>query len=196
MKKIVNIFMYLSAFLPMLIVLWLKEIVKISIDIYDKWQVSKCFEWKKFLNMLLIIELCVIISVIFCFFMILRSNRERAVKPILINQASNQTAEYYLSYFSLFILSMIGFSLGEIIDVILLCLLFILLGIVYIRNNLYYINPTVNIFNSYIYKIKYKENDKYYNIIIISKDKLYSGETINIYNSEYDFSFVKEKVVT
>jgi hypothetical protein len=186
--------MYLSAFLPVLIVLWVREILTITLNVYDKWHICGRLEWKLFLNWFLIAELCIIVIITLFFYFLLHGNRKMGGREIIICKVKNKTAEYYLSYYALFVLSLIGFSLVDLVDVISLCLLLLILGIVYIRNGMYYLNPTVNIFRFFIYDVEYKENDIRYDTFIISKEKLFTSETIIIYNSEYDFTFVKEKV--
>ena len=194
MEPLVHVVLYLSAFLPMLIVMWLKEVLIITIKVYSKWQTCGQLEWKNFLNLFLIIELCIIIIVAFCLFLLIHSNRGMSTKTIIVRQAKNKTAEYFLNYYSLFVLSLIGFSLIKIIDVISLCLLLIVLGIVYVRNGMYYLNPMVNILKRFIYEIEYIEYEKTFSKIIIAKEKIYDGDDITVYMSKYDFSLVKEKV--
>ena len=72
---------------------------------------------------------------------------------ITLKTVKNRSAEYYLAYYSLFILALIEFSLTDPIDLTVLSLLLLVLGIVYIKNDLFFMNPTVNIFQSYIYEV-------------------------------------------
>ena len=67
---------------------------------------------------------------------------------ITLKTVKNRSAEYYLAYYSLFILALIEFSLTDPIDLTVLSLLLLVLGIVYIKNDLFFMNPTVNIFRA------------------------------------------------
>lgn len=106
---------------------------------------------------------------------------------------SNRTGEYYLGYYSLFILSLLGFSFINIVDILVLCLLIITLGVVYIKNELYFMNPTINIFRSYIYEVEYSYKDQIERKLIISKEKVKINEIIDIELSEFEFTFMRKK---
>jgi hypothetical protein len=124
----------------------------------------------------------------------MKGNEKMAAKMVKVKSVKNQVAEYYLAYFSLFVLALIGFSLDDITDIISLVLFMLVLGIVYIRNGMFYMNPTVNLLQSFIYEIEFDEHGETFNRIVISKEKLLAGETINIYQSIYEFTIVKNKV--
>ena len=211
MKHIVHIVMFLSAFLPMFIIMWIKEIIAISINVCKSHQLSGRYEWTSFLNWYLIIELIIIIIIITIFSVLLKgikeskkTNRRRnkkikshaqmSTKTIIIKQSRNMVIEYYLNYFTLFVLSLFAFSLVNIIDIIILCFLLFTLGIVYIKNGMYFINPTVTMLKSFIYSVEYEEDDKLYNTVVISSEKIYNGETVNIFHSCYDFTFLERKI--
>lgn len=72
----------------------------------------------------------------------------------------NVTCENFLPYFPLFVLFALAFELEHISMAIVYVLILIMIGVVYIKNDLFYINPFLNIigFNSYI--VTYKQGDK------------------------------------
>ncbi len=72
---------------------------------------------------------------------------------------TNRTAEYYLGYFSLFILELFAFSFTDIIDIVVMSILLLLLGIVYVKNGLFFINPTLNIFRSFIFEVEFSDGN-------------------------------------
>ena len=197
-KKIVNIVMYLSAFLPMLTIMWAKEVILLAVqevEAAQKAQPIRQFEWQAFLNVYLVVGIVIVFIITLFFCLLLRGNKKMATKIINVKKTKNQVAEYYLAYYSLFVLSLIGFSLTNIADIISLCLLMIILGIVYVKNGLYYMNPTVNIMRSFIYEVEYEEGGKMNSKVIISKEKIHDGDTISIYQSTYDFTLMEKKVV-
>ena len=206
MKKLVNILLYLSAFLPMLFVMWIKEVIIVITDSVNsskeaalaaaqatKTAVTPKFDWSCLLNIYLLSELTAIVIISISLLILMKSNKKAATKMVKVKNLKNQVAEYYLAYFSLFVLALIGFSLTNLADVVSLCLLMVVLGIVYIRNGMFYMNPTINLLQSFIYEIEYQENEKSFSRIVISKKKLHIGETFNIYQSKYDFTLVKGK---
>jgi hypothetical protein len=65
-----------------------------------------------------------------------------------LKAAENTTAEYYFTYFSLFVISFCGVDATnpeEVFDMIILAILAILMLWVYIANDMYYINPVLNL---------------------------------------------------
>ena len=200
--KTVNVLLYISAFLPMLAVMWLKELITLTVNAIDNYKAKMAanptinvkFDWSVFANVFLIVEIVFIVIVTVALVCLMHGNKNSAVKMVKIKNVKNQVAEYYLAYYSLFVLALIGFSLVNIADIISLCLLMAVLGIVYIRNGMFYMNPTVNILKSFIYEIEYEKNDKSYNRVVISKEKIHDGDTIRIYQSKCDFTLLEKKV--
>ena len=92
---------------------------------------------------------------------------------------------------------MICFDLGSTRDCILLAVLLVLLGVLFIKTNLYYLNPSLALigFNIYIADIKYKgstiqetiiltktklrKNDEFYKHDLESTDVIYCQKTNN-----------------
>lgn len=182
-----KIILYLSAFLPMLFIMWIRESVVPFIDIW-----AGKIEWTDLSpSPLLIAELVLIAGIALALFLLMNNNRKVATKKVKIDVVKNRTAEYYLAYYSLFILSLIGFSLVDIVDIIVLVLLLTVLGIVYIKNELYFINPTINIFRSFIYEVEYTSGKEKIGKLLISKDKLTTGKIVEIEVSEFEFTFVR-----
>lgn len=186
MKKII---LYLSAFLPMLFIMWVRESIAPFLDVW-----AGKIEWTDlYPGPLLIAELTLISGIALTLFWLMKNNRKVATKKIKIDVVKNRTAEYYLAYYSLFILSLIGFSLVDIVDIIVLVLLLTILGIVYIKNELYFINPTINIFRSFIYEVEYTSEKERLGKLLISRDKLKTGQIVDIEVSEFEFTFVRRK---
>ncbi len=183
--------MYLSAFLPMFLIMWVKEMLLGIKNVLEKpWKYS----WKSiYLNPYLIGEIIFIFLVGTALYFLLKRNRRTSVYTISLKTVKNRSAEYYLAYYSLFILALIEFSLADPIDLVVLTLLLIVLGIVYIKNNLFFMNPTINIFQSYIYEVEYETNQAAITKLIISPVKLSEGNTIDIDVSEFEFTFFRRK---
>ncbi len=183
--------MYLSAFLPMFLIMWIKEILLGIRNVLDKpWKYS----WESvYLNPYLIIEFAIIVLVGIALFGLLRRNRNTGAYTITLKTVKNRSAEYYLAYYSLFILALIEFSLTDPVDLMVLVLLLIVLGIVYIKNDLFFMNPTINIFQSYIYEVEYETNQATITKLIISPVKLSEGDIIDIDISEFEFTFLRRK---
>lgn len=186
-----KLIMYISAFLPMFLIMWLKEIMLGIRNVVEKpWKYS----WDSiYLNPYLIGEL-VFLAIISIFFVgLLKRNKKTGVYTVFLKTVKNRSAEYYLAYYSLFILALIEFSLTDPIDLVVLALLLLVLGIVYIKNDLFFMNPTINIFQSYIYEVEYETNQATVTKLIISPVKLSEGNIIDIDISEFEFTFLRRK---
>ena len=183
--------MYLSAFLPMFLIMWIKEVLFGIKKVLEKpWKYS----WESiYLNPYLIGEFIAFIFIGLMLYRFLKGNQRTSVYTITLKTVKNRSAEYYLAYYSLFILALIEFSLTDPIDLTVLLLLLIVLGIVYIKNNLFFINPTVNIFQSYIYEVEYEVHQTTILKLIISPVKLSEGNIIDIDVSEFEFTFFRRK---
>lgn len=186
-----KLIMYLSAFLPMFLIMWVKELLLCIQDILKKpaprpWGALWC-------NPYLIVEIIVFALIGCSVFILIKRNIKTATYKIILKTVKNRSAEYYLAYYSLFVLALIEFSLTDLIDLAVLTMLLIVLGIVYIKNDLYFINPTINIFQSYIYEVEYDDNKTVLTKLIISPDKLYEGAEIDVDISEFEFTFLRRK---
>ena len=183
--------MYISAFLPMFLIMWIKEVLIGIRNVIEKpWRYS----WESiYLNPYLIAELVLVIIIGVLIAWLLKRNKKTSTYTISLKTVKNRSAEYYLAYYSLFVLALIEFSLTDPIDLIVLVLLLLVLGVVYIKNNLFFMNPTINIFQSYIYEIEYMTNQATISKLIISPVKLSEGNIIDIDVSEFEFTFFRRK---
>lgn len=183
--------MYISAFIPMFLIMWIKEVLVGVRNVLEK---PSEYAWSSlYFNPYLISELAFIILVGLALYWLLKRNKETGVYTIVLQSVKNRSAEYYLAYYSLFVLALIEFSLTDPIDLVVLSLLLIILGIVYIKNDLFFMNPTINIFQSYIYEVEYKVGQTTITKLIISPKKLSEGNTVEIDISEFEFTFLRRK---
>lgn len=86
----------------------------------------------------------------------------------------------YLVFFVTYIIPLICFDFSDMRDVIILVGLLVVLGILFIKTNIYYQNPTLALigFNLYEVDMIYK-NKEIHNVIVIASGKLTEGTMIN-----------------
>lgn len=185
MKKII---MYLSAFIPLLWIMIIKDYLKLLVG-----AINGTNYFQALLNIWLFVALGLTSMLTMAFVIMLCHNKKLSYDTVIVKKAKNRTAEYYLGYFSLFILAPLGFSLTSIVDICVLVFILIILGVVYIKNNLYFINPTINLVKGYIYEVEYDDGNIIRTRIIVSKNKIEINKTLQIEISEYDFAFAREK---
>lgn len=123
-------------------------------------------------NVPTIVCLACLIGAIICRKRFLHSLKGCQDLPCRIENIKNGNYEY-LTFLTTYIIPLICFDLGSVRDCILLLVLLVLLGVLFIKTNLYYLNPSLALigFNIYIADIKYK-NTTIDETIILSKTKL------------------------
>ena len=130
-----NLFLYISAFIPM----YLLILVEVVIDVIND---NLRLNILNSLNLILLIILTVlgIIGVIWS----IVYNHDEPIEIQIISK-TNITDQHFLGYFSLFVLFSLSFDLSKISMFVVFILILIMIGMVYIKNDLYYINPFLNI---------------------------------------------------
>lgn len=81
-------------------------------------------------------------------------------KKINIIDYKNITCQNFLPYFPLFVLFALAFQLEFISMAIVYVLILIMVGIVYVKNEMFYINPLLNIIGFSTFEITFMEGNK------------------------------------
>ncbi len=147
-----KISLYLSAFVP----LYFLVMIKIVIDIIND---NLSFNVLNSFSLLLLLVL--IILGIFGAIKSIKHDNTKSTKIKIINK-NCITEQYFLGYFSLFVLFALSFELERVSMFVVFSCVIILIGIVYIKNDLFYINPLLNILGYNFYDITFinLENNK------------------------------------
>ena len=80
-------------------------------------------------------------------------------KKIRIINKNNKTDQHFLGYFSIFVLFAITFEIEMYSMAIIFLLVLFFIGIVYIKNDMYYINPLLNMLGYSYYTINIQEDN-------------------------------------
>ena len=142
MKKIL---LFLSAFIP----LYFLIITKIFIDIIMQ---NLSFN---FLNSMTLVVLSVLIGLGIYGAYISVSHKNTTPCEIEILQKVSITEQYFLGYFSLFVLFALSFELERVSMFVVFVFIIVFIGIVYVQNDLFYINPFLNILGYNFYDVAY-----------------------------------------
>lgn len=143
MKKFL---LYISAFVP----LYFLVVIKILIDILFG---NLHFN---FLNTFSLILLISLLMLGFVGANIAIKHTKTDIVHISILEKTSITEQYFLGYFSLFVLFALSFELEKVSMFVVFILVITLIGIVYIKNDLFYINPFLNILGYNFYELKFK----------------------------------------
>ena len=83
-------------------------------------------------------------------------NKNQKSDKVVITSFKNITDQHFLGYFSLFVLFAITFDLSKVSMAVVFVLIITMIGVVYVKNKLFYINPFLNILGYNFYDITYR----------------------------------------
>ena len=147
MKKILrDIFLYFSAFVPMYFLIQVKFLVDLFLGNVEANAFTICV--LVFLLLLIILGVIGLLwNIIWC--------RDESV-DVVIKTSKNITDQHFLGYLSIFILFALSFDLTKVSMFCIFLFILIFVGIVYVNNKLFYINPFLNILGFNFYEITYQ----------------------------------------
>ena len=143
-----KIFLYLSAFIP----LYCLIVIKLLIEIINQ---NLTFN---FLNTFTLILMLVLVALGVTGIFIENHKETYTIEKIKILKKTSITEQHFLGYFSLFVLFALTFELERVSMFIIFLIIIILIGIVYVKNDLFYINPLLNILGYNFYDVEYINN--------------------------------------
>ena len=148
MNNFYKLALFLCAFIPLYFLIIIKTLVDI---IFGNMRFN-------ILNSTMLALMLILISLgLTGFFICL--NKKHDYSKIKIISATNITDQHFLNYFSLFVLFAITFDLSKVSYSLVFLIVLIFIGRVYIKNELFYINPFFNIMGFEFYEITFeKEN--------------------------------------
>lgn len=142
-----NLLLFISAFVPMYVLI----LIKLLIEIINQNLSFNVLNTLNLVTLLLLIMLGVVGLVWNVFY-----STDKTIK-IKILSKKNITDQHFLGYFSLFVFFAIPLDLSLVSAYCIYVLTLIMIGIVYINNSLYYINPLLNLLGYNFYDIDYQE---------------------------------------
>ncbi len=179
-----KIILFISAFVPMYILFLINLIVEIINDNLSFNITNSC--------VLIGLLILLLIGSIGLALIIKFANKE--YKEIKVVSKKNLTDQHFLNYFSLFVLLALTFDLSKVCFVCVFVAIMIFIGIVYIKNNIFYVNPLLNILGYSFYDICYMENDEKKETRIFFKGNLeIDNKSYKLCVSNKNLNFLKEK---
>lgn len=177
-----NLLLYISAFVPMYVLVF----VKLIVEIINQNLTFNVLNTSNFVTLLLLILMGVVGLV-----WNVKFSKDTSVEVEIVSK-KNITDQHFLGYFSLFVFFAIPLDLSLVSAYCVYVLVLIMIGIVYINNSLYYINPLLNLLGYNFYDIEYKQKGSeeiksakiFYKGDFITKDKIY---WVNVKNKHFSF---------
>lgn len=124
----------------------------------------------------------------------LKTKSKKHIKIKIINQ-TNITDQHFFGYFSIFVLFALSYDLSKISMSVVFIIILVFIGIVYIKNELYYINPFLNLIGYSFYRVTYIEEDDsaLRETNIFYKGKIHLNQYYKIYKTNNNLSFLSKK---
>ncbi len=87
----------------------------------------------------------------------------------------------HLTFLATYIIPLISFNFDSVKYLLVLSLLLIVMGAIYIKTDLFYANPSLALIGFQIYQVEgnFKNNTSKNDIVVISLDKLHSGDKVS-----------------
>lgn len=177
-----KILLYLSAFVPLYVLLLTKIVIQL---INGNLHINT-------LNTIMLGLLCALIGLgtlgVFFAFSHQKSSKIRIIS------CKNITDKHFLGYFSLFVLFALTFEIEYVAMAVVFVIILVMVGVVYIKNNLFYINPLLNIVGFSFYQVQYTlgSSNSPQDSIFICCGKLISNKTYSATISPYNFNVIKK----
>lgn len=195
-----KLLLFVSSYIPLYLLLIGKNILeRITekgrfINISERIKTAKLFdEVNDYAIMVMII-----LSVISFFYLKSKIKSTVGRKKYKVITIVNETSNYYFNYISIYLLSCLGLSLNNIVDCFVFLFLMVIVGYIYISNNMVYMNPVLNFMGYKIYACTLESvntSDEDFDTVLVAPS------TINIHigdrirgTGKQDFVCANEKI--
>lgn len=183
MKFFKNLLLYISAFMPMYVLVLIKLVVEL---------INQNLSFNVLNTINLITLLLLILASVAGLVWNIKYNKEKS-KEVRILTKHNITDQHFLGYFSLFVFFAIPLDLSYVSVYCVFVAILIMIGVVYIHNSLYYINPFLNLLGFSFYDITYVEvgsQEERHAKIFYKGDLVVENKTYFVKLKNENFSFV------
>ena len=143
------------------------------------------------LNTCVLITLVALILLGWCGLIFIIKNQKGKSKKCKIVSKKNLTDQHFLNYFSLFVLLALAFDLSKFCFVCVFIVLHIFIGVVYIKNNIFYVNPLLNILGYSFYDITIKNGDSMSELRIFFKGEIEVDKNYSLYIIDRNLNFLQ-----
>ena len=184
-----KILLYLSSYVPLYLILIVKNVI-LKLELIN-WNMKSIIFFNSVDDyVLVILAVLTIVSLIYIKIS-LKSIKKFHKNRYVITRINHASSDSILNYISIYILTFIDFDLNSISNIITLMFIMILLGIIAIKYDDLYINPTLLFWNYKIYSISIDKNGKEMDKIVLIKGNVYKNTELEIYESSKQYTFAE-----
>ena len=178
MININKILLFISSYIPLYGILVIKNIFE-RVSYQGKFTKINFSQIKLFNQVNDFACVFLVITAIICI-CVLKHNIKKSSQleshPYKVVDISNETDKYFFNYLAIYLLPCIGLSLNNIADVAVLVMLMVIIGYIYITNEILYINPVLGVMGYNVYHVevtnRFDSDDKSEKKIAICKRTL------------------------
>lgn len=182
-----KIILYLASYVPLYLILIIKNVI---LKFENRgWKFNNI----KFFNSVddLVIVVLAILTILSIGYITIQINgmkkyHKNTYKIIKVN---NFSSDSILNYISIYILTFIEFDLNSVSNIVTLIFIVALLGVISIRYDDLYINPTLLLWNYKVYNLTIEKNGKPLERIVLVKGNIYDNTEIQIYDTTRQYEF-------
>ncbi len=161
-RLLVKIGLFLSAYLPLFLILAIKNWYDVKATAILLFVILYSFIW-------------------FLMIWIVKKETTDSFKVVSVENKSKDALTYLVPY----IIAFIGFDMNKWQDLLALFVLMIILFAVYVNSDLLYINPLLALFSYQVYQVEVKKiaagcDDNKWDITVITSDKMKIGDDIKV----------------
>lgn len=174
----VKLVLFLSSYIPLSLIVIL-QMIRVSNDFLDNkkltFVLSDYETWMNFFQLLYYEEILILVFVIILLLLALKIILRKSIDTNLlcdleIKGINNISSHYITSYFAVYIFPFITLNMTTFDGIGTVLILISIIGYVYIKNDILYINPVLNIlFKFNVYSIDISENKNVTEVILLSK---------------------------
>lgn len=107
------------------------------------------------------------------------TDRIKGIKKLPFEVKSVKNINYeHLTFLTTYIIPLVCINLDSNRYKFVLIILIVVIGAIYVKTNLFYANPTLALLGFHIYKITYMCSEKEIEVIVITKKKLFVGDSV------------------
>lgn len=209
MSKFNKVALAISCFLPLFLIFKVENLCATicafsSVENIGIWEAILCQNFTFYFNATLFVFWIFVLAIgiygIVYFRNTFLKSKKLSKETVIVTKAENITAEYYFTYFSLFVISFFGVDPTQLKDILIFVFIMLLIIWVYVANDMFFVNPVLNIFgyksfaityHKYLPENKFKDTDvKSFEIKVFTKEQLNrkTSEEYFVAFSPHDFS--------
>jgi len=147
-QNLLNVCLFISSFVPLYVLVVVKTVIEI---------INGNLNFNVINSILIVLMLALIIIGIVGVYYLIRYEDKKS-EEIVIMEYTDTTDKHFLGYFSLFVLFALTFDLSKVSMTVVYLVILVLIGVVYVRNSLYTINPLLNIIGYSFYEVVYRNS--------------------------------------